>query len=289
MTRPNLAPNSKQARYGVVGWPIEHSRSPELHNEWFARHKLDAFYDKFAVAPEAIEGWLKSAPQELRGLNITVPHKAAAAKVAQEQSPLVATLQAANTLARLPAGGWRAENTDAPGFAEVLAALLRTTTAQQSAVVLGAGGTAAAAVAGLALAGLTEIYLLARRAEQAEALKARLAGFVEIKTLPWAEIPNLARNTQTPLSVVIHTTPLGMSTNKDAESASALAALIEAIPWQEITKNAPPVLLDAVYPMSPLVETARTQGFIANDGMPLLRAQARLSFQHWFGFLPDKT
>ena len=114
------------ARYGLVGWPIEHSRSPELHNGWFAKHGLAAEYEKYPVAPEEVEGWcLPSRRDEFDGLNVTMPHKNMAAQLAKESSDWVQVLQAANTLIRLPSGGWRAENTDAPGFAEVVRSFIR--------------------------------------------------------------------------------------------------------------------------------------------------------------------
>ena len=282
------------ARYGLVGWPIEHSRSPELHNGWFAKHGLAAEYEKYSVAPEEVKGWFAYPPYEFDGLNVTMPHKNMAAQLAEESSDWVQILQAANTLIRLPSGGWRAENTDAPGFAEVVRSFIGgEISSAHRIVVFGAGATASAAVAGLAMLGVSEIFVVARVGGQAERLKAQFADLVAIHLIAWEEIANLAEKIDQPLGALIHTTPLGMGGQHEGDSVQALEALLGAIPWQDLVEKnalagiAPPVFLDAVYPASRLVATAQKAGFSASDGVPLLRAQARLSFQHWFGFLPE--
>ena len=293
MTRVQSATDTT-TRYGLVGWPIEHSRSPELHNGWFAKHGLAAQYEKYPVAPEEVKDWFAKPPYDFHGLNVTMPYKNLAAQSAQEASDWVQILQAANTLIRLPSGGWRAENTDAPGFAEVLRSFMGgEISSSQKITVFGAGATASAAVAGLAMLGVHEIFAVARVGGQAEHFKAQFAGRVEIQLIAWEDISQLAEKIHQPLGALIHTTPLGMGGQHEGDSAQALAALQEAIPWQDLLdKNAsagfaPPVFLDAVYPASALVATAQRAGFTASDGLPLLRAQARLSFQHWFGFLPE--
>ncbi len=63
----------------VIGWPIEHSRSPLIHNYWLKTYGIDGAYTKEAVRPEAVAGFLKSlATHGFVGCNVTVPHKEAA-------------------------------------------------------------------------------------------------------------------------------------------------------------------------------------------------------------------
>ncbi|MDA8031412.1 MAG: hypothetical protein MPK62_09885 [Alphaproteobacteria bacterium] len=76
-----------KTRYGVAGWPVEHSRSPELHNFWLEETGIAEHYGKFAVAPGTFAEFLReTASGALLGLNITVPHKEEAARLCATRS-----------------------------------------------------------------------------------------------------------------------------------------------------------------------------------------------------------
>ena len=132
------------ALYGVVGDPVSHSLSPVIHNAWMRDHQLDATYEAFLVpAGELADGLSTLERRGAKGLNITLPHKEAALAHADTQSDIARRIGAANTLVRTKDGGWHAENTDAPGFAETLGAA-HIDVAGQNVCVLGAGGAARA-------------------------------------------------------------------------------------------------------------------------------------------------
>ncbi|HEX7625034.1 MAG TPA: shikimate dehydrogenase (NADP+), partial [Anaeromyxobacteraceae bacterium] len=108
--------------YAVIGQPIAHSRSPELQNAAFAAVGIDAAYLALPVAPERLPEALRGAHAlGFRGLNVTVPHKQAAAEQCLELDETARLCGAANTLARLE-GGWRGANTDAPACRDLLRA-----------------------------------------------------------------------------------------------------------------------------------------------------------------------
>jgi shikimate dehydrogenase len=100
----------------VIGWPIEHSRSPLIHGYWLKRYGIDGAYTKEAVPPEAVAQFLRSlAANGFVGCNVTVPHKEAAFAAADVKEPSARAVSAANTL-WLEGGKLHAANTDTYGF-----------------------------------------------------------------------------------------------------------------------------------------------------------------------------
>jgi len=186
--------------FGVVGWPVGHSRSPELHNAWFRERGADAVYLPLPVPPEyehfkATVGELVDfAPLDFRGASVTLPHKEHLVRFVGERGGTVdadaAWLGAANTLLVAPHGAspaerLRAVNTDMPAAVEVLRAALAGTRKAHAdprdpldgarVAVLGAGGVARAVAGGLALAG-AHVVVVNRSRPKAEALATSLSG-----------------------------------------------------------------------------------------------------------------
>lgn len=154
---------SFDARYGVLGWPVGHSRSPAMMQAAGLTR-----YQRLPVAPGAFEDTVRAlGASGFRGANVTIPHKEAALAVATEASDAARAIGAANTLTFGPGGEILADNTDAPGF---MAALGRT---PRSACVLGAGGSARAVVWALLEAGV-DVAVYNRTPERARKLGARV-------------------------------------------------------------------------------------------------------------------
>src|SRR5438270_3901965 len=130
----------------VIGWPVEHSRSPLIHDYWIRQFGLQAAYRLEAVPPERFTDFVGHlAEHGYVGANVTVPHKEAALQLSAPDA-LAAAVGAANTL-WLEAGVLRATNTDVEGFVASLDAGIADWSADlESAVVLGAGGAARAVV-----------------------------------------------------------------------------------------------------------------------------------------------
>jgi len=159
-------------RAAVLGADVSKSRSPAIHNAAFRALGVDGEYGAISVEPQtfdALVGDLRA--QGYRYLNVTIPHKAAAFAIASAHGPEARVSGAVNTLLFEP-GSIRGENTDGAGLLAALADL--GVTAPGGVVVMaGAGGAAAGAVEALTRAG-AEVRLLARRAEIADQLRARL-------------------------------------------------------------------------------------------------------------------
>jgi shikimate dehydrogenase len=159
-------------RAAVLGEDVSKSRSPAIHTAAFAALGVEGSYEAFSVNPRAFEA--KVAELRAAGyryLNVTIPHKLAAARLADRQGPEVRVSQAANTLV-FEAGGARAENTDGAGLIAALGDM-GFAPAAHVVVMVGAGGAAAGAVEALTRAG-AEVRLVARRREAAEELRERL-------------------------------------------------------------------------------------------------------------------
>jgi 3-dehydroquinate dehydratase/shikimate dehydrogenase len=180
---------------GVVGHPIGHSLSPVIHNVALAALGLDAVY----VAFEALhfDSFWSAFQARLAGLSITLPHKEAAARAAEQRERAAEDAGAANTLVRR-AGHWWAYNTDVIGLRGPLERRLKLAGARV--LVAGAGGAARAAVSVLTQAGC-RVSIVNRTAAHAEALAAELGAAVVSRE-------DLAGHQW---DVIVHTTPLGMT------------------------------------------------------------------------------
>ncbi|BBZ28243.1 shikimate dehydrogenase [Mycolicibacterium madagascariense] len=233
----------------VLGSPIAHSRSPQLHLAAYRALGLtDWTYERIECQAAALPTLVRGLGPEWVGLSVTMPGKFAALQVADERTTRAEQVGSANTLVRTPTG-WLADNTDVDGVTGALASVV---TAGDDAAVLGAGGTAPAALAGLAELGVRDVCVVARDAAKAApllALGTRLGvgtRFVELGT----PVPRVA--------VVVSTLP-----------ADVAARHVE-------TLTAAPVLLDAIYDPwpTPLADAVVAAGGRVIGGLQMLLNQA---------------
>jgi shikimate dehydrogenase len=235
------------ARYGVLGWPVGHSRSPAMMQAAGLSR-----YQRLPVAPEAFADTVRAlGPAGFRGANVTIPHKEAALALATDASDAAREIGAANTLTFGDDGAIRADNTDAPGL---LAALGR---APASALVLGAGGSARAVVWALAGAG-ADVAIWNRTPERAKDLGARV-----VEHAIGAEI-------------LVNCTSVGLD-----RSSSAFKDLpLEADALSEYA-----TVVDLVYRAggTALIREAGKRGIATVDGLEILVRQGALSFTLWTG------
>ncbi|MFN3911407.1 shikimate dehydrogenase [Hyphomonas sp.] len=250
---------------GVIGDPVAHSMSPYIHNHWLRENEIDAVY----AALEVKAGELETALASLRahgaiGLNVTLPHKETALKLAASAGDTARRIGAANTLVRTPDGEWRAENTDAPGFALTLE-YGDIAVEGRDVFLLGAGGSARAVADVLARRG-ARLTLCNRTMARAEALAPDLAPAARILSLD----DGLRQLTKA--SVVINTLSLG-HTGGVLDLPEATGGIFYDISYG---KGA----------AANLAEASR-KGWRTLDGLGMLVAQAALSFELWFGVTPD--
>ena len=150
----------------MLGSPIAHSRSPQLHLAAYRALGLDGWtYDRIECTAEELPGLLAGFGPEWVGVSVTMPGKFAALRFADERTARAELVGSANTLVRSEAG-WRADNTDIDGVKGALGPVVG------RAAVLGSGGTAPAVVVGLADLGVQDISVLARNRDKAAPLLA---------------------------------------------------------------------------------------------------------------------
>ncbi len=249
---------------GVVGWPIEHSLSPTIHNAAYRTLGLNWVYAAFPVRPGTLPRAVRGlADAGLVGVNVTMPHKEEAATLADELSEDAERLAAANVLSFGARVG--ADNTDAPGFARFLADDAGFDPAGTRAVIFGAGGAARACALALARGGLADLSIAARTA----GASARMAAALQGSATTWREVP--FGSSVSGADLIVNATPLGGTGERGTLALEGLH------PGQ--------VVVDLVYrpAITPLVAAARAAGADAFGGLGLLLHQAALTIELWTG------
>ena len=258
----------------VIGWPIEHSRSPLIHGHWLSRYRVDGTYTKVAVHPGELADFLRTLGERgFAGCNVTAPHKEAACRAADVVEEVARAVGAANTL-WLDNGVLRATNTDTYGY---MAHLTRSAPewkgAGTVAAVIGAGGAARAIVHGLLGDGIREVRVFNRSAARAQALAAHF-GVDRIRACGLGDLDRGLAD----VSLLVNTTNLGQKGQP---------------PLVVDLGRAPPtcVVSDIVYvPLeTALLAAARRRGLVAVDGLGMLLHQAVPGFERWFGVRPEVT
>jgi shikimate dehydrogenase len=257
----------------VIGWPIEHSRSPLIHGYWLNQYGIAGAYTKEAVRPEDVADFLRSlAAQGLVGCNVTVPHKQMAYALADERDASSRAVQAANTL-WIEGGKLHAANTDTYGYMTYLDHKVPDWKAHDGPVcVLGAGGAARAIVYGFLDAGVDEVRVFNRTRARSEQLAEAFGP--RVKAFDWANRSDGAREA----CVLVNTTSAGL------KGSGTLGIDFAGF-------NEDCVVSDIVYvPLeTELLAHARVAGLRTVDGLGMLLHQAVPGFEKWFGVRPQVT
>jgi shikimate dehydrogenase len=252
----------------VIGDPVEHSRSPRMHNAASEALGLDRVY----IALRVTAADLAAAMRGLRalgvdGVNITLPHKAAAVALCDELGPEARDAGAVNTLSFPAEGRLRGDLTDGLGLLAALSGV------PERAVVLGAGGSARAAGAALLRAGTRHLTVVARRLDTADRLADALS---EVGS--GAQVDAAAAVPDAAGGLLVHCTPVGgISALKQLPVPADVIERMDAVADFAYRADGSP---------TPLAEVALAAGLPVVDGLELLVRQGALSFQRWTGIEP---
>ena len=256
----------------VLGHPINHSKSPKLHNYWLSLFNIDGYYIPLDIDPRNFENSIRAlSGLGFVGANVTIPYKEKVLKIADKISDRAAIIGAANTLTFLQDGRIYADNTDGYGFLQNIKCKYNDWTASEgTSVVFGAGGASRAILGALIEDGANEVILANRTRSRADQLRSDFGA--KIKVVDWMKVQNYLSDAST----VINATSLGM--NGKAELP---------IPLHGLKKNT--LVTDIVYtPLNtPLLENAAKRGCRTVDGLGMLIHQAIPGFERWFGVKPD--
>jgi 3-dehydroquinate dehydratase/shikimate dehydrogenase len=299
--------------YGVVGWPVAHSKSPAFHNARFAERGHDGVYLPLPVPPAwehfkaSIGAFVDFEPLDFAGASVTIPHKEHCIRFVAERGGAIGGLArlvgAANTLVVDRARSLSCANTDAPAALLPLARAFERTDGRLDGLriaVLGAGGAARAIAGGVALAGGIAVVLHRERAK-AEALAAELAGRLEgfdPSSLDPCErflegsgpLGRVVAGNADSLSCgcyhgFVNCTPLGMQggPGPDENPLESLAESAGASFAHEVLGDA--VVMDTVYApeWTPMLREARDRGARCVLGSSMFDEQALRQSARWLG------
>ena len=256
--------------YGLIGNPVAHSRSPEIHNRGLAAAGLPGVYVPFMV--DEVDRFLDLATSlGVRGLSVTIPHKEAVMALLQRADRSVSGAGACNTLVR-ERRRWSGYNTDVSGFMEPLRELLAAGRIRR-ATVIGAGGAARAIVWALREARVA-VLIANRTLARAQSLAVELAAEAVALTAP-----DLAQRIAAYSDLIVQSTSVGMERHDGAAPATAYD------PIAQVSLAGHEIVYDIVYapPDTPLLKRARAAGCEVIYGREMLLGQAYAQFHLFTG------
>jgi shikimate dehydrogenase len=263
------------AKLAVIGDPIAHSRSPQMHNPALEARGIRAQYIRVHVPVGRVAESLSLFSRHgFLGVNCTIPHKFEALKAVDVVDDLAKKLGAVNTVA-IRDGRLHGYNSDGPGFLRSTEEAFGKGVNGLRVLIIGAGGGAGRAVAvQCALAGCAGLTLVNRTMEKIISLKREVqmaAPGLEPALLPWNE-KSLAEASAS-ADLIVNASPVGMKPDEPSVLPSNLLRPSHLV-------------YDMVYRgngETPLIAAAKATGAKTCDGLLLLLHQGAISFQHWFG------
>lgn len=232
---------------------------------------MERDYVRLPVPPGAMpEAVARLLAEGFVGANVTMPHKDAAAELADELTPDAARLHAVNTLTVTAAGGTLGANTDAPGFANFLREDASFDADGKTVLLYGGGGAARAVALAVASAGAATLVIALRDPAKGAGFAELVDGPTDVQIIAMADIaPDRDAAPAGKTDLIVNATPLGRGG--------------EDLPLPPLTPGM--LVVDLLYApaTTPLQEAAKHVGATAFGGLGLLVHQAALSFQAWTG------
>ncbi|GGE14186.1 shikimate dehydrogenase (NADP(+)) [Marinithermofilum abyssi] len=261
--------NSLTEKTGLLGHPVGHSKSPDMHNEAFALTGFNMVYLAYDVSPEklpqAVEGMRALG---FRGWNVTIPHKVAIMELLDELDDSAKEIGAVNTVVNKESRliGY---NTDGTGYLRSLQEETAMQLTGKRVVLVGAGGAARAVGYALATAGVREITVTNRTTAKAEALASRLSRWVPTRVITAEELQTALQDA----ALLVQTTSVGMHPDADVSPVNP--------DWL----HSGLVVSDLIYHprKTKLLQEAEKQGACIHGGAGMLVHQAALAFELWTG------
>ena len=257
--------------YLVIGDPVAHSRSPQMQNAAFEALGLGRPYGKLRVDPAKIGEFARFARANLKGVNLTVPHKQVIIPFVDELSPQAAACQSVNTL-KIVNGRLYGFSTDGAGIAGAVRENFRISLKDLRVVMLGAGGAATAIAFELGWQKSASVVIANRSADKAEALAEKVRHYchdTHFSAIPLADESKLAAAIEK-ADLLLQVTSLGLH---DDDPAPMDLELLKSNPSLRV--------FDAIYRPTPLLKKAKELGLPAADGKEMLIFQGAASFEIW--------
>ena len=250
-------------KYLVIGKPIKHSLSPEIHNFWLEKYNIKGIYEKMEINQEGlIKLILKVKKREINGINVTVPFKKEIIPLVDQLSLEAEITQSVNTIC-LKDNKIMGYNTDIDGFNLAM----HDTTFDfnnKKILILGAGGVVPSIIYALNKMKVSEIMVSNRTQKKAEELKNI---FKDLKIVTWGEFSNV--------DMIINATSLGLDNNDEIK-----------IDFSQIENNK--FFYDVIYnpKETKFLKNAQKLGHKTENGKKMFIYQAAKAFQIWHGIQP---
>ncbi|MBN2686052.1 MAG: shikimate dehydrogenase [Pontiellaceae bacterium] len=263
--------NYKEELVGVFGHPVAENPTVVMQAAAFEALNLNWRYLTIEVLPEDLEAAMNGLRAlNMRGVNLTIPHKVEVLKYLDEVSPAAALMGAVNTVVRK---GDRliGENTDGKGFLRALTQDAQMDPRGKKVAILGAGGAARAITVELALAGAEQITIVNRSEERGQILTDLLNEKTSVSATfePWQGMYTVPSETD----ILINATSIGLPPNADEK------------PNVETDSILPTMLVCDVIPapITPFLAEAKDRGSAVLDGLGMLVYQGAIGFNLWTG------
>ncbi len=250
-------------KYLVIGNPIEHSLSPQLHNHWIKENKIDATYDKKQLNENDIERIISEIKNDkIHGINVTVPFKKSVIPFLDQLTFLANEVQSVNTIFKKN-NKVIGDNTDIGGFEKGLN-YINYDLKNKNVFILGAGGVVPSIILALKRLGAAKIILSNRTKEKADDLKKK---YTDLEIIDWGKTPDF--------NMIINATSLGLKNDDQIK-----------LNYADIGKNK--LFYDVIYNPSrtKFLSKAKQFGNQAENGKMMFIYQAQLAFKIWHNVLP---
>lgn len=258
-----------EKQYAVIGDPVAHSRSPQMHNAAFRRLGLSARYFAVRVKKEDLGAFVEDAKKHLAGFNITVPHKQNILPFLDEIEPAARLAQSVNTVKIRPDGTLYGCSTDGYGFETAVRAEGGPALAGASICFIGCGGVVPALACHAAAAGAKDIRIVNRTPGKAEELARRIAeGFPQIRTAA---------------ASLDKTGPLLCGADLTVQCTSLGLKEDDPMPCDPELLSRDTFFFDLIYRETGMLAWARKHGLRCGNGLDMLLYQGAESFRIWTG------
>lgn len=261
-------------KLAVIGDPVAHSKSPQMHNAALAAEGMECGYTRLHIRPEELKECLKLLPKAgFIGINCTIPHKTAVLDAIGEADVIAQRAGGVNTVIVGKSGGLLGTSTDGPGFARAVEEAFGKPLGSLRVMVLGAGGGAGRAVAmQCASAGCPGLMLINRSLEKLTPLLDDLGECYPESGVAAGDFDEVFLKAGAGMSdLIVNCTSVGMK----ADDPSPMAAkFIESRH----------LIFDTIYVghRTPLLRAGDESGARGENGLPMLLHQGALSFERWF-------
>ena len=262
-------------KYLVIGNPIEHSLSPQLHNYWIKKNNINAAYDKKQLNESDIEEIITEVKNgKIDGINVTVPFKKSVIPFLDKLTPLANETRSVNTIYKEKENGIDTvvgDNTDVGGFKQSLE-YINYNVKNKKVFILGAGGVVPSILKALEKLKVSKVYISNRTKEKAKDLESHYKISLGLETLDWGQSPDF--------DIIINATSLGLKNSDKIE--------LDYNKYKSKFFEKKKLFYDVIYNPSKtnFLLKGEELGNETTNGRMMFICQAQLAFMTWHNILP---